>query len=82
MAFANDLAFWTGRDFSMMDSLFRSSKLMREKYDMKRKNTTYGAELLNKAIHECGNIYQPRKSDDDFAIYIKTEDKEKPQKVF
>lgn len=82
MAFANDLAFWTGRDFSMMDSLFRSSKLMREKYDMKRKNTTYGAELLNKAIHECGNIYQPRKSDDDFAIYIKTEDKEKPQNFF
>ena len=82
MSFANDLAFWSGRDFSMMDSIFRQSALMRDKYDSKRKNTTYGTELLNKAIHECVNIYQPKKSDDDFMLYIKSNEKEKPQKFF
>lgn len=60
MAFANDLAFWTGRDFHKMDTIFRNSSLMRDKYDEKHGATTYGISLLNKAISETTNIYDPK----------------------
>lgn len=60
MAFANDLAFWTGRDFHKMDTIFRNSSLMRDKYDEKHGATTYGTSLLNKAISETTNIYDPK----------------------
>ena len=60
MAFANDLAFWCGRDFHKMDVIFRNSSLMRDKYDEKRGATTYGTSLLNKAINEAANIYNPK----------------------
>lgn len=59
LAFANDLAFWTGRDFSQMDSIFRQSSLMRDKYDEKHGKTTYGIALLNKAINETTNVFNP-----------------------
>lgn len=57
MAFANDLAFWTGKDFNKMDKIFRNSSLMRDKFDAKRGQTTYGNALLNKAINETTEIY-------------------------
>lgn len=59
MAFANDLAFWCARDFEKMDSIFRRSSLMRDKWDSKREQSTYGEQTLNKAIRECTNVYQP-----------------------
>ncbi len=59
MAFANDLAFWCGRNFHKMDTIFRNSSLMRDKYDEKRGAVTYGVSLLNKAINETSNIYDP-----------------------
>lgn len=62
MAFANDLAFWTGRDFHKMNTIFRNSSLMREKFDEKRGQTTYGASLLNKAINETTEIYSATSS--------------------
>ncbi|MBD5429329.1 phage/plasmid primase, P4 family [Lactobacillus sp.] len=61
MAFANDLAFWTGKDFTKMDTIFRNSSLMREKYDTRRGETTYGKSLLNKAIAETQEIYSEGK---------------------
>ena len=60
LAFANDLAFWCGRDFHKMDTIFRNSSLMRAKYDEKRGATTYGVSLLNKAINDTQNIYDPQ----------------------
>lgn len=60
MAFANDLAFWCGRDFHKMDTIFRNSSLMREKFDEKHGATTYGTSLLNKAINETENVYDPK----------------------
>lgn len=68
MAFANDLAFWTGKDFAMMDSIFRESSLMREKWDTKRGQTTYGIATLNKAISEVGNVFQPKKQKPKYKI--------------
>lgn len=59
MAFANDLAFWCGRDFNQMDRIFRQSVLYRKKYDEKRGKTTYGYELLNKAINETTSVFNP-----------------------
>lgn len=76
MAFANMLAFWTGRDFVKMDTIFRMSALMRPKYDERRGKTTWGASLLNKAINETPNIYEARKyEEEDYRIYVKNIDK-------
>lgn len=61
LALANDLAFWTGRDFSKMDSIFRGSSLMRPKWDEKHGKTTYGVATLNKAINETSNVYHPER---------------------
>lgn len=80
MAFANDLAFWTGRDYSKMDSIFRSSSLMRDKWDSKRKDSTYGADTLNKAIAECTTVYQPRKKEEDFQLFVKENDSKESKK--
>src|SRR5690606_29898344 len=74
MAFANDLAFWTNRDFTKMDSIFRQSSLYRDKWDSKRGESTYGAETLNKAIAECRNVFNPAPSDNDFQIFIMEND--------
>lgn len=59
MAFANDLAFWCGRDFNQMDRIFRQSALYRKKYDEKRGKSTYGIDLLNKAINETTSVFNP-----------------------
>lgn len=61
LAFANDLAFWTGRDFNKMDQIFRTSNLFRPKYDEKHGKTTYGVALLNKAINEAHETFDPKR---------------------
>ncbi|MFB8509228.1 phage/plasmid primase, P4 family [Enterococcus durans] len=82
IAFANILAFWTGRDFEKMDSIFRQSDLMREKYDERRPpDSTYGANLLNKAIHECENTYNPSNKN-GFQIFVKEFEEKKEEKYF
>lgn len=52
------LAFWCNGDVTMMDSIFRQSGLMREKWDAKRGRTTYGRQTLQKACRDntarCG----------------------------
>lgn len=60
LAFANDLAFWTGRDFTKMDSIFRQSNLMRPKWDEKHGKSTYGVATLNKAINETRDAFHPQ----------------------
>lgn len=69
MAFANDLAFWCAKDFSKMDTLFRQSGLMRDKYDEKHGKTTYGVALLNKAIADTAQTYAP-KQDTNFFVEV------------
>lgn len=65
MALANILAFWCAKDYSQMDSIFRQSNLYRDKWDEKRKNSTYGEQTLFKAINETNNIYTPKQQTDD-----------------
>ena len=81
MALCNILAFWCGRDETMMDKLFRSSALMREKWDRKQGGSTYGAITLGKASRGCMTIYEPRP---EYAIHIGTSapDAQAPKKLY
>lgn len=59
MALCNLLAFWTCCDGEKMDAIFRTSGLMREKWDRRQSGTTYGAITIAKAVAECGSTYSP-----------------------
>lgn len=69
MAFCNMLAFWCGCDADKMDSIFRQSGLMRDKWDRKQSGTTYGVITLQKAISGCSQTYNPKKQN-DYSISI------------
>ncbi len=56
------LRYWTGADAARMDSLFRQSGLMREKWDTKRGRDTYGQITIAKAIAQGGKVYDPTPS--------------------
>ena len=60
MAMCNMLAFWTGCDAAKMDALFRTSGLMREKWDRALSGSTYGALTIQKAIAGCTEVYHGR----------------------
>ena len=64
MAFCNMLAFWCRCDTEKMDDIFRNSGLMREKWDRKTSGSTYGKIMLNKAVENCQEVYNPHKTDD------------------
>lgn len=57
LALCNILAFWLGRDPDAVDSVFRTSGLMRDKWDRKQSGSTYGALTVQKAISECAAAY-------------------------
>lgn len=58
-ALCSMLAFWCNGDKVQIDRLFRGSKLMREKWDAKRGETTYGSQTIDKAVNSMANGYQP-----------------------
>ena len=60
LALCNALAFWTGRNAGQMDRLFRSSGLMREKWDRRQSGSTYGALTIAEAIRTCGSTYSTK----------------------
>jgi len=60
LALCNHLAFWTQCNDTQMDSLFRQSGLMRDKWDRRQSGTTYGAITVSKAIATCKNTYNPQ----------------------
>ena len=49
-ALCNILAFYSGGDRTLIDAAFRSSGLMRPKWDSRRGNTTYGEMTIEKAL--------------------------------
>ena len=57
MSLCNMLAFWTGCNTGQMDRLFRSSGLMREKWDRQQSGSTYGALTIAEAIRTCARTY-------------------------
>lgn len=75
MALCKILAFWTGCDKVQMDRIFRSSALMREKWDKMRGVATYGNITLDKAVVSQREIYTPAKEK-----IVVVENKEKDNK--
>ncbi|MFR4563030.1 phage/plasmid primase, P4 family [Anaerotignum sp.] len=59
IAFCNMLAFWTGRNQEQMDNIFRSSGLMRDKWDEIRGGHTYGEITIIRACDGCETVYEP-----------------------
>lgn len=59
LSFANLLAFWFGADKARMDRVFRSSGLMRPKWDQRRGAKTYGDATLDRALADCQEVYSP-----------------------
>lgn len=70
MALANLLAFWCAKDYSQMDGIFRQSGLYRDKWDEKRRDSTYGEQTLFKAINETADAYTPTPMKSDSFNYI------------
>ncbi|GAB7093939.1 hypothetical protein JCM30237_10910 [Halolamina litorea] len=61
MALCFLLAFWTGRDPSQMDRLFRQSGLYRAKWDDRHygDGRTYGEGTLERAVQGTTDVYEP-----------------------
>ena len=59
MAFCSMLAFWCAKDRSKMDEIYRSSGLMRPKWDRKQSGSTYGTLTIQKAVDTCKDCYNP-----------------------
>ena len=57
IALCDYLAFWTNKDAAKMDTIFRQSKLMRDKWDKKDGTTTYGQRTINKAIADTTETF-------------------------
>ena len=62
LALCNSLAWWTNRNEAQMDRLFRQSGLMRQKWDVKHGEKTYGQMTMEKAISDCLEGFGGRKA--------------------
>ena len=84
LAFCNMLAFWTGRDADQMDRIFRSSGLLRPKWDSLRNGVSYGQGTIAKAIADCAEVYEPAVHGDGtdlaFAVFGNGKVQKKEQK--
>lgn len=58
-ALCNILAFYTRCNAEQMDRIFRLSKLMRDKWDSRRGDSTYGQDTIAKAIVGTTQVYTP-----------------------
>ena len=70
MAFCSILAFWCGGNTDLMDRIYRTSGLMRDKWDRRQAGSTYGAITLNRAVASCQSFYEPQVQE-DYQISIK-----------
>lgn len=70
LAFCNMLAFWCQKDAQKMDNIFRSSGLMRKKWDEQRGQYTYGQKTIQQAITHCADVYEPQVAKNDTEIVL------------
>jgi len=61
LALCSHLAFWFEGDMTAMDEAFRTSGLMREKWNELRGEETYGQKTITKAVTGCSSFYGDRK---------------------
>lgn len=64
MALLSILAFWCGCDEEQMDRIFRTSGLMRDKWDRKQAGSTYGAISIRNTVNTCSAVYMPVNAQD------------------
>lgn len=80
MALCNHLAFWTDKDATKMDSMFRETALFREKWDKQHSSDgrTYGQMTIDNAIYSTpstiSDFYEDRGK--PYEIYISNDDEE------
>lgn len=59
MALCNLLAFYTAKNQTQMDRIFRRSRLCRDKWDEMRGSSTYGERTIREAISSTTETYHP-----------------------
>ncbi len=64
LALCSILAFWTGKNKSQIDRIFRKSGLYRPKWDEKRGDKTYGEITMDKAIDGTKDTYEASGKDE------------------
>lgn len=79
LALCGQLAFWCQKDETQIDRIFRSSGLMRPKWDEKRGESTYGQMTMAKAITTCSEVYTPQRGGDDTELALGLFGKKKPK---
>lgn len=79
LALCGQLAFWCQKDENQIDRIFRSSGLMRGKWDEKRGANTYGQITISKAIATCSEVYTPQRGGDDTSLALGLFGKKKPK---
>jgi hypothetical protein len=62
LGLCNILAFWLGPDEARIDTWFRRSALMRDKWDSPRGDTTYGGYTINRALEDRTEYYGQKKT--------------------
>ena len=94
LALCNHLAFWTGKSATRMDSMFRETSLMRNKWDTIHHTTsgeTYGERTISMAIASTTTTVLDHKHEQEYAEFsfdfhnsdVVEEDKpEKPKERF
>ncbi|MCM3567878.1 phage/plasmid primase, P4 family [Neobacillus mesonae] len=91
LALCNHLAFWTGKSATRMDTMFRESGLMRDKWDVihyRDTNETYGERTIATAIASTSTtILDNKEQFAEFSFDFHTGDaaevvEEKPKKKF
>ncbi|MCM2675595.1 phage/plasmid primase, P4 family [Alkalicoccobacillus plakortidis] len=72
LALCNHLAFWTGKDESLMDSMFRESSLVREKWDKQHSSDgrTYGQMTIDMAVSTTPSTIEDFYDKPHYEIYF------------
>lgn len=81
LALCGQLAFWCQKDEAQIDRIFRSSGLMRPKWDEKRGANTYGQMTMAKAIATCSEVYTPQRGSGDTELALSLFGKKKPKSL-
>ena len=72
MAFVSMLAFWCGNVEEQIDRIFRTSGLMRDKWDRRTGDSTYGQITIRNVVNSNSTVYtpvlnaEPTSAEDDF----------------
>lgn len=75
LVFCNHLAFWADKNPVQMDRIFRKSGRMRDKWDRRTGDSTYGRDTITKAIRDTKHTLKG--SQEEKSLFIKIKEAEK-----